>query len=73
MGDPMSIEHARQFIQNLHTDEVLRKRVTFHKEDIVSIVKEKGLTVTAEDVRTALNEHWTANPNSHVLSETPGF
>ena len=69
----MSIEHARQFVQHLHTDEALRNRVHISKDDILKAAQEKGLTVTHEEMRIALNEHWTANPGSGVLSETPGF
>jgi len=70
---PMSIEHARKFVEHLHQDEALRKKVSFSTEHVVSAAKEKGLEVTPEDMKTALNEHWAANPNSKVLSEAPGF
>jgi len=73
----MSIEHAKKFVEHLHSDEALRKKVSVSREHIVSAAKEKNLEFTPAEMRTALIEHWATHspddPASGVLSEAPGF
>lgn len=74
----MSLEHAKQFLNKLQTDEHLRKTVHLDREHIVKSAAKEGYTVTPTEMRQAMKEHWTANPDpdhpaSGVLSEAPGF
>jgi len=69
----MSIQDAKNFVNDLHNDDALRKTVSLDSGDIVTAATAKGYTVTPAEMKTAIADYWTATPASKVLSEAPGF
>jgi len=75
----MSKEHAKNFVEHLQKDEVLRKKVNEASEHIIKVAKDHGYEVTREDLRSVLKERWAKqkpdedDPASGAFSEAPGF
>jgi len=74
----MSKQHAKNFIDHIHKDDALRKRVNDATEHIIKVAKDHGYDVSRADLRHALKEHWNqqrddADEAAFVLSEAPGF
>ena len=56
--------NAKKFIEQLHKDKVLRKKVNEASQHIVKVAKRHGYPeVTCEEISDALKENWTINTN----------
>jgi predicted ribosomally synthesized peptide with nif11-like leader len=75
----MSKAHAKKFIEQLHKDKVLHKKVNEASQHIVSLAKSHGYKVTSEEISDALKAHWSQpkeDDDDHpciIFSQTPGF
>lgn len=74
----MSKAHAKKFIDQLHKDKVLHKKVNEASQHIVSLAKSHGYKVTSEEISDALKAHWSQakEDDDHpciIFSQAPGF
>lgn len=75
----MSKAHAKKFIEQLHKDKVLHKKVNEASQHIVALAKSHGYKVTSEEVSDALKAHWSQKKEDDedhpciIFSQTPGF
>jgi predicted ribosomally synthesized peptide with nif11-like leader len=74
----MSKAHAKKFIEHIHKDAALRKKVNDATEHIIKVAKDNGYKVSRADLRHALKEHWNQQRDDQdeaafVLSEAPGL
>jgi len=69
----MAIQDAIRFVNDLQNDDALRQTVSLDRDQVVIAARAKGYNVTPDEMKQALNQHWTATPNSKVFSEVPGF
>jgi predicted ribosomally synthesized peptide with nif11-like leader len=75
----MSKAHAKKFIDQLHKDKVLHKKVNEASQHIVSLAKGHGYKVTSEEISDALKAHWSQakeEDDDHpciIFSQAPSF
>jgi len=55
----MSKAHAKKFIDQLHKDKALQKKVNEASKHIVDVAKSQGYKVTSGEISDALKEHWS--------------
>jgi len=75
----MSKEHAKNFVEHVKKDPVLRKKVTDASEHILKVAKDHGYEVTREELTTVIKESWSQRKDDDDdvamthFSEAPGF
>ncbi len=63
----MSKAHAKKFIEQLHKDKVLHKKVNEASQHIVSLAKSHGYKVTSEEISDALKAHWSQTKEDEMI------
>jgi len=72
----MSKEHAKNFVEHVQKDPVLRKKVTDASDHIIKVAKDHGYEITREELTTVLKERWSQDSEDDAanrFSEVPGF